>query len=66
MPLNRDSERMVMSDITYAAKEKRGWVLNKNPTAKEIRYCEKKGIEIIDMDVREFLENCQQPELETA
>jgi len=57
MPLNRDSERMVMSDITYGALEsKRGWVLNKNPTAKEIRYCEKKGLEIIDMDVKEFLE----------
>ena len=56
MPLNRDSERMVMSDITYDAPEKRGWVLNKNPTAKEVRYCERIGLEIIDMDVKEFLE----------
>lgn len=57
MPLNRDSERMVMSDILYDAKaDKKGWVLNKNPTAKEIRFCKKIGLEIIDMDVEEFLE----------
>ncbi len=55
MPLNRDSERMVMSDITYAAKEKRGWVLNKTPTTKEVRYCKRIGLEIIDMDVEDFL-----------
>ncbi len=59
MPLNRDSERMVMSDITYDSLEPRGWVLNKNPTAKELRYCEKKGLEIIDMDVSEFLNQMQ-------
>ena len=29
LPLNRDSERMVMSDIVYGAAEKKGWVLNK-------------------------------------
>lgn len=57
MPLNRDSERMVLSDITYDAKtEKRGWVLNKAPTAKELRYCKKIGLEIIDMDIPEFLD----------
>ena len=41
LPLNRDSERMVMSDIVYGAAEKKGWVLNKNPTAKEQRFCKK-------------------------
>ena len=56
MPLNRDSERMVMNDIIYNAKEPKGWVLNKNPTAKEIRFCKRIGLEIIDMDVKEFLE----------
>jgi hypothetical protein len=29
LPLNRDSERMVMSDIVYGAAEQKGWVLNK-------------------------------------
>ncbi len=55
MPLNRDSERMVMSDISYDSPEAKGWVLNKNPTAKETRYCQRIGLEIIDMDVAEFL-----------
>ncbi len=55
MPLNRDSERMVMSDIVYGAKEKKGWVLNKTPTAKEERFCKRIGLDIIDMDVPEFL-----------
>jgi hypothetical protein len=55
VPLNRDSERMVMSDIIYGADEKKGWVLNKNPTDKEIRYCKKIGLEILDVDVKELM-----------
>jgi hypothetical protein len=55
MPLNRDSERMVMSDITYHAGSPRGWVLNKNPTPKEIRFCKKVGLEIINADVIDLL-----------
>ncbi len=55
MPLNRDSERMVMSDITYDAAEPRGWVLNKNPTPKEQRFCKKLGLEIVDADVQDLL-----------
>ncbi|MCX7099824.1 MAG: SIR2 family protein [Methylococcales bacterium] len=55
MPLNRDSERMVMSDITYGAAEKKGWVLNKNPTPKEVRFCKKVGLEIIDAGIEDLL-----------
>ena len=55
VPLNRDSERMVMSDIVYGAAEHKGWVLNKNPTAKEQRYCKKIGLEIIDAGVEDLL-----------
>jgi len=55
LPLNRDSERMVMSDITRTNASKRGWVLNKNPTDKEVRYCKKIGLEIIDADVQDLL-----------
>ncbi|MGR8934705.1 MAG: SIR2 family protein [Gammaproteobacteria bacterium] len=55
MPLSRDSERMVMSDIVYAAAEPKGWVLNKNPTPKEVRFCKKLGLEIVAADVQEFL-----------
>lgn len=59
MPLNRDSERMVMSDITYGADEHRGWFLRKDPTAKEIRFSQKLGFELIDADCQEFLEAVQ-------
>ena len=55
VPLNRDSERMVMSDIVYGAAEHKGWVLNKNPTAKEQRYCKKIGLEIVDAGVEDLL-----------
>lgn len=55
LPLNRDSERMVMSDITYAAAEQRGWVLNQNPTDKERRFCKKMGLTIIDAGIEELL-----------
>jgi hypothetical protein len=56
MPLNRDSERMVMSDIVYGAADHKGWVLNKNPTDKEKRFCKKIGLEILDAGVEELLE----------
>jgi len=55
LPLNRDSERMVMSDIVYGAAEKKGWVLNKNPTDKELRFCKKMGLEILDAGVEDLL-----------
>lgn len=55
VPLNRDSERMVMSDIIYGAAAHKGWVLNKNPTAKELRYCKKIGLEIVNAGVEDLL-----------
>lgn len=55
LPLNRDSERMVMSDITYAAAEHRGWFLRKNPTDKEKRFAERMGFELIVADCADFL-----------
>ncbi len=55
VPLNRDSERMVMSDIIYGAAEKKGWVLNKNPTDKEQRFCKKMGLEIINAGAEDLL-----------
>ncbi len=55
MPLNRDSERMVMSDIVYGASAPKGWVLNKSPTNKEKRYCERIGLEILDIGVEDLL-----------
>jgi hypothetical protein len=53
--LNRDTERMVLSDIVYAAGAPTGWALIPEPTDKEIRFCRKLGIEIVDADVPDLL-----------
>ncbi len=54
--LNRDSERMVMADIIRDGGDPKGWALIKNPTDKEVRYCKKIGLQIIDADVADWLE----------
>ena len=53
--LNRDTERMVMSDFIYAAAQPAGWVFIATPTDKEKRFCKKVGLEIIDADIFEFI-----------
>ena len=53
--LNRDTERMVMSDFIYAAAEPAGWVFIVTPTDKEKRFCKKVGLEIIEGDIFEFI-----------
>ncbi|MEW6163844.1 MAG: SIR2 family protein [Pseudomonadota bacterium] len=47
MRFNRDSERMVMSDLIYGAASLAGWALIENPTDKERRFLGKMGIEIV-------------------
>jgi hypothetical protein len=49
--LNRDSERMVMSDITYDSNSKRGWALIPEPSKKEVRFCNRIGVEIIEQNI---------------
>jgi hypothetical protein len=53
--LNRDTERMVMSDIIFGSGEPSGWVLLPDANAKERRFCQKVGLEIIDEDVLSFI-----------
>ena len=53
--LNRDTERMVMSDIIYAAAPSSGWVLIAEPTDKERRFCKKLGLEMIEADVFDLI-----------
>ncbi len=55
LPLNRDTERMVMADIIYDAAEPKGWVLNPAPTGKERRYSQRLGLEILDLGVEDLL-----------
>jgi hypothetical protein len=51
----RDTERMVLSDITYGAGDPRGWILLPEATPKERRFCERLGIDIIPLDLKNFL-----------
>lgn len=55
MRFTRDTERMVMSDIIYAADEPAGWAFIPEPNDKERRFCKLKKIEIIEADWTELL-----------
>ena len=53
--LLRDTERMVLADMIYAAGVPAGFALIASPTEKERRFCQTKGIEIIEADVDDLL-----------
>jgi SIR2-like domain len=53
--LTRDTERMVLSDIIYAAGSPTGFALMPEPTEKERRFCDSKGIEVIEADIPDLL-----------
>jgi hypothetical protein len=55
LPLNRDSERMVMSDIVYGADDHKGWFFRKNPTEKEKRFAGRMGFELVDAECEDLL-----------
>ena len=61
--LNRDTERMVLSDLIYGAAEPAGWALIEKPTEKERRFLGKLGIELIDANYRDII---GAPDLETT
>lgn len=50
MRMTRDTERMVLSDITYGAGSPRAWALIPEPNAKEQRFCARQNITLIDAD----------------
>lgn len=52
--LNRDTERMVLSDVIYGAGSPAGWALIPEPTDKERRFCRKLGLEIVEADAMEL------------
>ncbi|MGL4409045.1 MAG: SIR2 family protein [Zoogloea sp.] len=54
--LNRDTERMVMSDIIYdCSTGPAAWAVIEEPTAKERRFCARMGIEIIEAPLSALL-----------
>jgi hypothetical protein len=59
MRMNRDTDRMVFSDVIFGADKPAGWALIPHPTDKERRYLAKLGIEIVNADVADFLTAAQ-------
>jgi hypothetical protein len=55
MRFNRDSERMVMSDLIYGAASPAGWALIEKPTDKERRFLGRMGIEIVASGIDELM-----------
>ena len=53
--LNRDTERMVLSDLIYGAATPAGWALIPQPTDKERRFLAKFKIELIEADIAELM-----------
>ncbi len=66
MRFSRDSERMVMSDIVYDGGDPKGWALIPEPTKKEVRFCARVGIEIIEADLNALLSAANWPVIEAA
>ena len=59
MRMLRDTERMVMSDITYGSGTPRGWALIPEPTEKEQRFCARQNITLIDADWSALFQSAQ-------
>ncbi|HXU92713.1 MAG TPA: SIR2 family protein [Gallionella sp.] len=57
--LNRDTDRMVFSDIIFGADKPAGWALIPHPTDKEKRFLGRLNIEIVNADVADFLAAAQ-------
>lgn len=56
MRFNRDTERMVMSDLIHDAADPAGWVLIADPSAKERKVCERKNLHLIEADCSDLLD----------
>ena len=55
--LTRDTERMVLSDLIHGAAEApAGWAMIADPTAKERRFLERLGLELIEADYPSLIE----------
>jgi len=59
MRFNRDTERMLMSDIIYAASDHAGWAFIKDPNDKEKRFLAKKNVQIINEDGHALMNSIQ-------
>lgn len=57
LSLNRDTERMVLHDISLDRAKESGWAIIPNATEKEKRFCKTKlNMEVIDVPLAEFMQ----------
>jgi len=56
MRLNRDTERMVLSEMIFGSAQPAGWALIPEPSAKEARFCERLGLKVVDAGPLALLE----------
>jgi len=61
LPLTRDTERMVMSDIVFGRAEMGGWALLPNATDKEKRFLAKLGMELVPASAADLLAAASEP-----
>ena len=55
LPQNRDTERMVLSDIQFGAARPAGWALMPNANDKEKRFLAKLGLELVPATIADLL-----------
>ncbi len=55
LPLNRDTERMVLSDIQFGAAKPAGWALMPQANDKEKRFLAKLGMELVPAGIADLL-----------
>ena len=53
--MTRDTERMILSEMIYGAGEPAGWALIAGASDKELRFCKRLGIRVIDADIDDLL-----------
>jgi hypothetical protein len=63
---NRDTDRMVFSDMIFGAAQPGGWALIEYPTDKEKRYLARLNIEIVNAGICDFLAAAQPGALQAA
>ena len=67
LPLTRDTERMVLSDIVFGHAEAAGWALIPNATDKEKRFVAKLGMQLVEATSADLLAAARaETELEAA
>lgn len=55
----RDTERMILSELIHDADQEAGWVFIEEPTPKELRFCKRLGLQVVQEPADVFLRELQ-------